>query len=140
MWPQVPGHLHDRSTCCCEACLSWVDGKAAGPAIPCFPACMGPRAGGRDWARVTQAQADKRSCFHAAGQALQDLEVVLRARAGRAALEALQPESAALLRAYTSGCILGVNVTTAGALSAWTHGDAPVSSCTVQLCSQKYQV
>ena len=46
--------------------------------------------------------------------------MVLRGSAGRAALEALQPEPAALLRAYTGGCILGVNVTTAGALSAWS--------------------
>ena len=73
------------------------------------------------------------SCW---GQALQYLVVVLRASAGRAALEALQPESAALLRAYIGGRILGVNVTTAGALSAWTRADAFVSLLSVAVLAR----
>lgn len=56
--------------------------------------------------------------FYTAPQALQYLVVVLRASAGRAALEALRPETAALLRAYTGGRLMSIIVTAAGALSA----------------------
>ena len=59
-------------------------------------------------------QTDHFQCLCSAWQALRYLLVVLRASAGREALEALRPEPRALQRAYTGGRISQVVLTAAG--------------------------